>query len=117
MTGALAHHLPVPPAVPPGWLGTPHEPKTASPTTGGKQLSLSAAYLPGIDAERFLFLGSILLDGTRTPEVAVALNGDDFALEKHRRIYTRMGEMHARGDKIDRYRRQRFADARRTGVV
>lgn len=54
-----------------------------------------------IDAERFI-LGSVLLDDTRFIDIAGVLTGPDFALEKHRRIYIRMTELHARGEKIDR---------------
>src|SRR5215472_1134941 len=54
-----------------------------------------------IDAERFI-LGSILLDDTRFIDIAGIITQDDFALEKHRRIFTRMNEIHARGEKIDR---------------
>jgi len=54
-----------------------------------------------IDAERFI-LGSILLDDSRFVEIAGAIMQDDFALEKHRRIYRRMTELHERGEKIDR---------------
>jgi replicative DNA helicase len=54
-----------------------------------------------IDAERFI-LGSVLLDDSRFIEIAGVLNNDDFALEKHRRIFTRMNELHARDERIDR---------------
>jgi replicative DNA helicase len=54
-----------------------------------------------IDAERFI-LGSILLDDARFIEIAGTIQQDDFALEKHRRIFFRMSELHDRGEKIDR---------------
>jgi replicative DNA helicase len=54
-----------------------------------------------IDAERFI-LGSVLLDESRFIEIAGVLNNDDFALEKHRRIFTRMNDLHARDERIDR---------------
>jgi replicative DNA helicase len=54
-----------------------------------------------IDAERFI-LGSVLLDDSRFVEIAGVLNNDDFALEKHRRIFTRMNDLHARDERIDR---------------
>lgn len=53
------------------------------------------------DAERFI-LGSILLDDTRFVHVAAGLRADEFSLDKHRRIFGRMLEMHGRGEKIDR---------------
>src|SRR3954469_22901253 len=54
-----------------------------------------------IDAEKFI-LGSLLLDDARFIEIAGVLLDDDFALEKHRRIFQRMSELHDRGEKIDR---------------
>ena len=54
-----------------------------------------------IDAERFV-LGSLLLDGSRFGDIALALREDDFALEKHRRIFVRMTALHSRGEPIDR---------------
>jgi replicative DNA helicase len=35
-------------------------------------------------------------------QAAGALDPDDFSLEKHRRIFRRMGELHERGERIDR---------------
>ena len=54
-----------------------------------------------LDAERFV-LGSILLDDTHYSDVAGVLTCDDFSLEKHRRIFKRMGEVYGRGERIDR---------------
>ncbi|MGP8245621.1 MAG: replicative DNA helicase [Bryobacteraceae bacterium] len=54
-----------------------------------------------LDAERFV-LGSILLDDAMYIQAAGALEADDFSLEKHRRIFRRMGELQERGEKIDR---------------
>ena len=54
-----------------------------------------------LDAEKFI-LGSLLLDDQRFIEVAGQINTDDFVLEKHRRIFMRMSELHERGEKIDR---------------
>ena len=54
-----------------------------------------------IDAEKFI-LGSVLLDDSRFGEIAGGLREDDFALEKHRRIFARMSELHTRGEPIDR---------------
>jgi replicative DNA helicase len=54
-----------------------------------------------LDAERFV-LGSILLDDSLFIQVGGALQAEDFGLQKHRVIFTRMGELHARGEKIDR---------------
>jgi replicative DNA helicase len=54
-----------------------------------------------LDAERFV-LGSILLDDSYYIQTAGALDADDFSVEKHRRIFARMAEIHERGEKIDR---------------
>ncbi len=64
-------------------------------------LALQKGLPVNIDAEKFI-LGSILLDDSRFIDVAGILNNDDFALEKHRRIFIRMSELHGRGEKIDR---------------
>ena len=47
-------------------------------------------------------LGSILLDDSLYVQAAGTLEADDFSLEKHRRIFKRMGDLHERGEKIDR---------------
>ena len=54
-----------------------------------------------VDAERFV-LGSILLDDALYVQAAGTLEADDFSLEKHRRIFKRMGELQERAEKIDR---------------
>jgi replicative DNA helicase len=54
-----------------------------------------------VDAERFV-LGSILLDDSLYVQAAGSLEADDFSLEKHRRIFRRMGELQDRGERIDR---------------
>jgi replicative DNA helicase len=47
-------------------------------------------------------LGSIFLDGALFVQVAGFLQTGDFALEKHRRIFSRMADLAERGEKIDR---------------
>jgi replicative DNA helicase len=54
-----------------------------------------------VDAERFV-LGSILLDDSFYIQAAGALESDDFSLEKHRRIFRRMGDLSERAERIDR---------------
>jgi replicative DNA helicase len=54
-----------------------------------------------LDAERFV-LGSILLNDNLYIQAAGNLEPDDFSLEKHRRIFSRMAELQARGERIDR---------------
>jgi replicative DNA helicase len=53
------------------------------------------------DAERFV-LGAILMDDALYIQVAGTIEADDFSLEKHRRIFLRMGELYERGERIDR---------------
>jgi len=53
-----------------------------------------------IDAERFV-LGSIMLDDGFYARGAGVLQCDDFSLEKHRRIFRCMGDLHQRGLRID----------------
>jgi replicative DNA helicase len=53
------------------------------------------------DAERYV-LGSILLNDSVYLQVAGTLEPDDFSLEKHRRIYSRMKDLYDRGGRIDR---------------
>jgi replicative DNA helicase len=47
-------------------------------------------------------LGSIMLDDSLYIQAAGELEPDDFSLDKHRRIFRRMGELQERGEKIDR---------------
>ena len=54
-----------------------------------------------VDAERFV-LGSILLEDAFFAMAKGALEGNDFSLEKHRRIFKRMGDISERGERIDR---------------
>ncbi len=53
------------------------------------------------DAERFV-LGSILIDDQSLLQVAGVIEPEDFSLEKHRRIFLRMIDLHDRGERIDR---------------
>src|SRR3984957_4283998 len=54
-----------------------------------------------LDAERFV-LGAILMDNALYIQVAGTLEAEDFSLEKHRRIFLRMGELYTRAERIDR---------------
>jgi replicative DNA helicase len=47
-------------------------------------------------------LGSIMLDDNLYIQAAGTLEAEDFSLEKHRRIFKRMGDLHERAEKIDR---------------
>ncbi len=64
-------------------------------------LALEKGLPSNVDAERFV-LGSILLDDSAFVDVAGVLVADDFALEKHRKIFARMMEIHERSERIDR---------------
>ncbi len=61
----------------------------------GVELPLPAA----LDAER-LILGSLLV--SRISPGEVPLTPDDFSIEKHRQIFTTAGEVHARGEAVNR---------------
>src|ERR1700679_209877 len=65
------------------------------------QTALEKGLPSNLDAERFV-LGSVLMDDTVYISVAGVLETDDFSLEKHRRIFLRMAELYARGERIDR---------------
>jgi len=63
--------------------------------------SLDKGLPTNIEAER-LVLGSVMLDDSLYIQAAGTLEPDDFSLEKHRRIFARMGDLHGRGESIDR---------------
>jgi len=54
-----------------------------------------------LDAERFV-LGAVMSEDSAFLQVAGTLSADDFSLEKHKRIFLRMSELHERGERIDR---------------
>lgn len=54
-----------------------------------------------LEAERFV-LGSVLTGDVSFPTVARSLTQSDFSLEKHRRIFSSMGDLAQRGAIIDR---------------
>ena len=64
-------------------------------------IALDKGLPSNVDAERFV-LGSVLLNDSLYIQAAGELQPDDFSLEKHRRIFSRMGELHERGERIDR---------------
>ena len=64
-------------------------------------IALEKGLPANLDAERFV-LGAILMDDSLYIQVAGTLEADDFSLEKHRRIFLRMGELFERGERIDR---------------
>jgi replicative DNA helicase len=64
-------------------------------------IALERGLPANLDAERFV-LGAVLMDDALYIQVAGTLEAEDFSLEKHRRIFLRMGELYARGDRIDR---------------
>ncbi len=53
-----------------------------------------------VEAEQFV-LGSIVLSDTLFVHVAGVIEPDDFVLEKHRRIFARMLELHSRSEPIE----------------
>src|ERR1022692_2153055 len=66
-----------------------------------RDLSFDHPLPDNIDAERFV-LGAIMSNDTAFLLVAGTLTADDFSLEKHKRIFLRMSDLHERGEKIDR---------------
>ena len=66
-----------------------------------RDLALDHPLPDNIDAERFV-LGAIMSSDTAFLQVAGTVSEDDFSLEKHKRIFLRMSELHERGEKIDR---------------
>src|SRR3954467_3826720 len=66
-----------------------------------RDLSLDQVLPGNIDAERFV-LGAIMSSENAFLQVAGSLTAEDFSLEKHKRIYLRMMDLHERGDRIDR---------------
>lgn len=66
-----------------------------------RDLSIDQPLPDNLDAERFV-LGAIMSSDTAFLQIAGALTPDDFNLEKHKRIFLRMGDLHERGEKIDR---------------
>ena len=68
--------------------------------TNGTTLALERGLPTNLEAEQFV-LGSVLLDDTLFPQVAGVVDGGDFNVEKHRRIFLRMVDLHARGERIE----------------
>ncbi len=66
-----------------------------------RDISLDHPLPDNLDAERFV-LGAVMSTETAFLQVAGTLTADDFSLEKHKRIFLRMSELHERGEKIDR---------------
>src|SRR5579864_4389759 len=64
-------------------------------------IALEKGLPANLDAERFV-LGAIMMDDALYIQVAGALEASDFSLEKHSRIFLRMGELFERGERIDR---------------
>lgn len=66
-----------------------------------RDLSLDLPLPDNLDAERFV-LGAVMSAEAAFLQVAGTLTADDFSLEKHKRIFLRMSELHERGESIDR---------------
>ena len=57
--------------------------------------------LPGSEAAERSLLGVLIKQPTFFAETMAVLNLSDLCIEKHRRIYTRMCEIHRRGDEVN----------------
>jgi replicative DNA helicase len=66
-----------------------------------RDLALDHPLPENLDAERFV-LGAVMSSENAFLQVAGTLTADDFSIEKHKRIFLRMADLHERGDKIDR---------------
>src|SRR4051812_40117768 len=66
-----------------------------------RDLTLDQILPDNLDAERFV-LGAIMSSENAFLQVAGTLTPEDFSLEKHKRIFLRMMDLHERGEKIDR---------------
>jgi len=66
----------------------------------GSALALEKGLPTNVEAEQFV-LGSILLDDVLFAHVASSLEPSDFNIQKHRRIYQRMTDLHERGENIE----------------
>ena len=69
--------------------------------SASSSISLDKGLPSNLEAERYV-LGSILLNDSLYIQAAGDLQSDDFSIEKHRRIFIRMGELHGRGERVDR---------------
>ncbi len=65
-----------------------------------KNLEFERGLPVAVDAERVL-LGAIMTDGAAFTIAAAIVDAVDFSLEKHRRIFQRMADLHGRGEIID----------------
>lgn len=63
-------------------------------------LALQKGMPTNIEAEKFV-LGIVMVDDGTFPQVAGTLDADDFAIEKHRRIFRCLRELNDRGERID----------------
>ena len=73
---------------------------SAASPLAAENLVLEKGLPSNLEAERFV-LGSILLDDQVYPQVAGALEPEDFTVEKHKRIFTRMFDLNERGERIE----------------
>ena len=68
--------------------------------TNVKTPTLERGLPTNLEAEQFV-LGSVLLDDTIFPQVSGVVDTGDFNVEKHRRIFLRMADLHLRGERIE----------------
>ena len=82
-------------------MATSEHRKLSPSTMSATSTSLDKGLPANLEAER-LVLGSIMLNDSLYIQAAGTLDPGDFTLEKHRIIFKRMGELHERGESIDR---------------
>src|SRR4051795_12567598 len=66
-----------------------------------RDISFERPLPDNLDAERFV-LGAIMSNEAAFLQAGGTLTADDFSIEKHKRIFLRMSELHERGENIDR---------------
>lgn len=68
---------------------------------GKKSQQLERPLPTNVDAER-LVLGGIMIDNREFEKVSAILNREDFSLDKHRRVWTSIGDLMESGSRVDR---------------
>ena len=66
-----------------------------------RDLTFEKGLPASMEAEK-LVLGAVLLDDANFMLVAGAVGVEDFALEKHKRIFASMTSLHEAGERVDR---------------
>lgn len=79
----------------------PRRTKTAQHQDAARDLILERGLPCDLEAERFV-LAAVLNDDSNLEKLAAILSAEDFTTEAHRRIWGRMQDLAARGERVDR---------------